>query len=286
MIIYTGTEERLVPAQLNIVTLEVAKGGYIYIDRTTYEQAAVLKDKYCDDWDGLCKMVGVTNHAAIINALKDEIPEPINYLVPFISLVDEKTEFDNTLEQFIGCLYVISRNIDFTRFLKIPAEVRRSVTFSGHIKLEYSLQWQEFINECVPYQMIWDVFAKEGTFANAHIPSFEAGSAPKSSSKPKASKPLPEGTKIEVPEGDEVFAKMAEDEELMAALLEEVDIDSIDVDAEIAAMEAKEAAEKVAAKGLAGPTPAQASITTTTPATNPAQAAAESGKALLDDWGL
>lgn len=278
MIIYTGTGERLVPAQLNMVTLEVAKGGYIYIDRTTYEQAAVLKDKYCDDWEGLCKMVGVENHASAINALKDEVPEPINYLVPFITLIDSKTEFDNTIEQFIGCLHVISRNIDFTRFLKIPAEVRRSVTFSGHITVEYSLQWQEFINECVPYQMIWDVFAREGTFANAHIPSFEAGAAPKSSPKPKASKPLPEGIKIEIPEGDEILAEMAEDEDLMALMLEEVDLDSIDIDAEIAAMEAADEAKKAAERGL---------VTSAAPApANPAQAAAESGKALLDDWGL
>lgn len=262
MIIYTNTDERLVPAQLNMITLQVDKGGYIYIDRVTYVQAAILMDKYMDDWDGLCSMVNSTSHTAEVNFLKETLPEPLNYLAPFISLIDEKKEFDGTLEQLVGCLHVISKNINFDKILRIPAEIRRSVSFSGHITAEYELQWDEFKNECIPYASLADIFTGKGT----------SSSKPRVSSKPRNAEPV---TITLANPDDAALSDMSQEE--IEDLCAEVDMDDIDWEAEMKKLEEEDAKK-------AGASTTSSTFTQSLSSASPASEA-ESGKTLLDEWG-
>lgn len=308
MYIYTESGERLVPAQTNIITLK-ADDGYIYVDKSTYEQATVLNHKYCSDYDGLCKLVGGTNHADLVKFYYDNIPEPMNILAPFIGIIDASTQFDGTLEELVGCLHVIARSIDFTKFVKIPAEIRNTVTFSDHIRKEYEIQWREFINECVPYQYIYDVFAKEGTFANAKIPTFTAApSMPveqpvsptvsaTTSAEPEKPKKRFMGGEAEITladPNDAAMAALASNESLLADLFGEDDsFEDMDLEAELAALgldpdghpldpNAKKE-EAPVTPAASTPTPAPAVPATTSSSAIPE---AESGKSLLDEWGL
>lgn len=267
MIVYTHGE-RLVPATVNTMTLQVGDSGYLYIDKTTYEQAVVINNKYRDDYDGLTTLVGVSKNLKEIDFVHAELPEPVNILAPFLTLIEEKAQLDGSLEQLVGCLHVISRNIDFTSFLKIPAEVRRGVSFNGHITAEYELQWQEFVNECVPYKMIYDVFSAQGTFANAHIPTFApAASAPVPTSTPAPKTKSDHGPVMMADENDAVLAGIMEDPDVVDDLLGEVDLSDFNYEEEMKKLENK-------------PTPTQ-----TTPAQTTIPEAA-SGKDMLDDWGL
>ena len=164
---------------------------------------------------------------------------------------------------------MISRNIDFTSFLKIPAEVRRGVSFNGHITAEYELQWQEFVNECVPYRMIYDVFSSQGTFANAHIPSFtpSTASTPAPTPTPKSN----HGPVMMADENDAALAGIMEDPDVVDDLLGEVDMSDFDYEEELKKEENKSAS-------ASAPT-ASAPTQTTIPE-------AASGKDMLADWGL
>ena len=298
MYIYTESGERLVPAQTNIITLR-ANNGYIYVDKSTYEQATILNNKYCNDFDGLCKLVGGTNNQELVKFYYNSIPEPMNILAPFIGIIDDSTEFDGSLTELVGCLHVIARSIDFTKFVKIPAEIRNTVTFSDHIRKEFEIQWQEFINECVPYQYIYDVFAKEGTFANAKIPTFAhtveapAVTPTVAEVKPTVTSSVPASDITLVGSDATLSAAIANDESLLAALVGEDDtLDTMDLEAELAALgldpdghPLEDSAKKTA----------PATTTTAEPAKQSAPAKqvesvsvpeAESGKDLIDsEWG-
>lgn len=265
MFVYTHGE-RLVPAAVNTMTLQAGEDGYLYIDKTTYEQAVVINNKYRDDYDGLTKLIGVTNNLKEIDFVRSMLPEPVNILAPFLTLIDANAQLDGSLEQLVGCLHVISRNIDFTSFLRIPAEMRRGVSFNGHITSEYELQWQEFINECIPYKMLYDVFAAQGTFANAHIPNF--GAVPTAPTSSISSKPKTEhGPVMMADANDNVLAEMMEDQDLVDDLLGEVDMSDF----------VYEEDEKKESK------PAETSAPKAEQASMPEAA---SGKDMLDDWGL
>lgn len=270
MIVYTHGE-RLVPATVNTMTLQVGDDGYLYIDKTTYEQAVIINNKYRDDYDGLTSLIGVSQNVKEIDFVHSELPEPVNILAPFLTLIDEKAQLDGSLEQLVGCLHVISRNIDFTSFLKIPAEVRRGVSFNGHITAEYELQWQEFVNECVPYRMIYDVFSSQGTFANAHIPSFTPSAAPTPT--PTSTSKSSHGPVMMADENDAALAGIMEDPDVVDDLLGEVDMSDFDYEEELKKEENKSAPAPTA------PAPASASAQTTIPE-------AASGKDMLADWGL
>ena len=281
MIVFTQGDSRLVPAQTNVITLEVEAGGYLYVDKTTYEQAVVIYHKYRDDYEGLCKLIGVENHTAEIAFANEHLPAPISYLAPFLTTLDSKVKMDGSLGQMVGCLHVISRNIDFTSFLRIPAEIRRSVSFNGHITEEYSLQWTEFINECVPYNMIYDVFAKEGTFANARMPEVSAyTSAPSAAPAKEKISTGTLGPVMVADPSDSVAAEIASDEDFMADFDADIDLDDIDVEAELAKFAEQDKKENgETTSPTTPPTPPSQPVTASVPE-------AASGKDLLDEWGL
>lgn len=274
MIVYTNGD-RLVPATVNAITLQIDDESYLYVDKTTYEQAVIIDNKYRDDYDGLTKLIGVKNNLPEIDFLNTTLPAPMNILAPFLTLLEDNVKLDGTVEQLIGCLHVISRNIDFTGFLKIPAEIRRGVSFNGHITSEYELQWKEFINECIPYQMLYDVFAAQGTFANAHIPNFSGGVSAPSTAKSATDRPKPKVHYADVQPADTddtALAAMMSDPDLLDDLLGAVDMSEFEGKKEEPAPKAE-------------PTPAPTPTPTPTP-TKSQLPEAESGKDELDSWGL
>ena len=192
MLVFRNSEQRLVPAQPNVMTLKCPNGGYVYAGKDLYEQAVVLNHKYWNDIEGLTKLIGSNRHAAEVQALREAMPEPINILAGFIAILEDNVQFDGTLEELVGCIHVMSSAINFAKFISVHPDIRATVTFSDHIRREYELPWKKFTNDAIPYDLVYDVFAKDGTFANAALPtvapayhaSAPSYSAPSSSSAP------------------------------------------------------------------------------------------------------
>lgn len=276
MIVYTNGE-RLVPAVVNTMTLPIEDIGYLYVDKTTYEQAVIISNKYRDDYDGLCSLIGITRNQDEIAFLHEHLPEPMNILAPFLTLVElEIPEGSDDLEVLTGCLHIISRNIDFHRFLKIPADVRRSIEFSKHILQEYQLQWKEFKNECVPYASIYDVFAGSGTFAGGRPTTPTTTST---SDKPQApahkSIHVEHGPVMAADENDAAALAIINDADLLEDLIGAVDMSEYEDEEEEEEKKKKTEAPKPASTPTPTPAPAPAAMPETA-----------SGKSLLDEWGL
>ena len=171
MLVYTPNNQRLVPAIPNVMCLRTPSDGYVYVSKDTYDQAVILHDKYHNDRDGLSRLIGTVRHGEQIAQLREVLPEPIDILAGFMAILEDDVKFNGSIEELVGCLHVISMAINFSKFVRVNPAIRADVTFADHITREYELQWQRFINDSVPYALIYDVFARDGTFANASLPT-------------------------------------------------------------------------------------------------------------------
>jgi hypothetical protein len=149
MLVYS--ESRVVPAAINIITLEGEGGGFFYVHRTVYDQAVILTDLFGASPDSLRQLImGETKQPAVEFYLKNA-PEPINILGPFIDLVTGNGTIDSDLEEISGVLHVMSMCINFRKILKVDAKLRQSVRFSLSIKGEYQILWDRFFAEATEY---------------------------------------------------------------------------------------------------------------------------------------
>lgn len=267
MLVLTAPDNRLVTAQLNVITLKTTDDSYVYVDRNTFESAVILNAKYRGRMNDLIALVGEVRHPEAVKKFYNAMPEPIRILAPFLNTVESTDLASDDLEVLVGCLHVLSRAIDFLSILKLPEEVRRTVTFSDHIKVEYGLSWEQFTNECVPYEKIHDVFAHNGTFSKQNTET----AAPVTETRSTTTTPktvTPSAPKAPVPEVevDTSAYDNCETEEDVNNFLEQ-----LLANAEAAAM---------------GTTATATESKTTTPAakTPAAMPEAKSGKGLLDDW--
>lgn len=232
MLIYTPNDKRLIPAKPNVLCLRTPTDGYVYVSTDTYDQAVILNEKYWNDIEGLTKLIGSDRHATEVEQLRAVLPEPVNILSGFLSIIEDNVTFDGSIEELVGCLHVISASINFHKFIKVNPAIRADVTFSDHIRREYELQWEQFINESVPYSMIYEVFAKDGTFANAQLPKSAPANvdyAVKASSSSSSYTPTPAMTKhqeevvsnldVSVDGDSALAAAFASDPAFMAAML-------------------------------------------------------------------
>lgn len=239
MLVFRNSEQRLVPAQPNVMTLKCPNGGYVYAGKDLYEQAVILNSKYWNDLDGLAKLIGPVRHQPEIDALRAAMPEPISILAGFLAILEDDVKFDGTLEELVGCIHVIGSTINFAKFITVHPDIRATVSFSDHIRREYELPWEKFTNDAIPYDLVYDVFAKDGTFAKAALPTMAPApsysapapsyAAPAPSYEKEVAKPTPSGVTAEQQEvmdnldvkcDDPALANaMANDPALMALLL-------------------------------------------------------------------
>lgn len=164
MIIYTKEESRMVSTLTNVMTLAVPEGGYIYVDKSTYEQATVLNTKFGTSMNDLAQLIGTTYHAEQITKFWQIMPEPIRVLAPFFGILDPAIQFSGDTEELVGCMHVISESLDFWKYIKLPRDVRRNVTFSDHIKYEYQVAYEKFRTESISYDKLVEIFRQSGTF--------------------------------------------------------------------------------------------------------------------------
>ena len=273
MLVLTAPDNRLVPAQLNVITLKTKSGSYVYADRVTYDYAVILNAKYRDAISDLKTLIGEMKNNEAINRFYDEMPEPLNILAPFLSIINHDGLNEEDFEVLVGCMHVLSTTLDFTKYIKLPAEVRRSVVFSDHVRVEYTPAWEHFINECVSYEKLHQVFAANGTFsanvvayapaATATVPSAPAPAPTTPAPAPVAEKTIsPEAEAIETDTTE--FDKCESEEDIRAFL------DGL--------MNASMAA--------AGATEDTAKLSSTSSNDDVSIPEAKSGKGLLDDWDL
>lgn len=147
------SEKHLIPVSVNTITLK-KDDYYFYVHRDVYDSAVALSDRYT--FETLLEKVEPEKNRDIMNYYKDKFPKPLDILVPFLSLLnfnisDELAEDQHNVEIITGILHVITNGCDVRRFIQIPKEVRRAVTYSIGITEEYEMSWERFFDEAIDY---------------------------------------------------------------------------------------------------------------------------------------
>ena len=147
MLIYS--EQRLVPTDINMLTIAAKSAGYFYIHRALYDQAVIINDIYGDDIPQLIQAVsGKEETRDDVELFLEKAPSPIHIFGPFLLLVkQELTDFVD----MVGAIHVMSGPINLRRMLKFPFEMRNNPTFSLSIREEYELAWDRFFKTTMPF---------------------------------------------------------------------------------------------------------------------------------------
>jgi len=148
MLVYS--KDKVYPKVVNMLTLEAGE-GYVYIQKGTYDQALILKVK--QGFDSMLTLLdcGDNNAEAMVFAFEN-LPEPVNFLAPFLGLVKEEIPAD--METIVGVLHVITTSISPYNFIKKPKEIRKTLEFSGSVLKEYQEPWKAFHLQCVREDMV------------------------------------------------------------------------------------------------------------------------------------
>lgn len=138
---------RYVPTAVNMIVLQGEDGVYYYLHRSLYDQCVVLRDQYIKLLPSFYKLMGFENeHPAVCDVFMKAVPEPLDILAPFLSIINRCEELDN-LDDMCGALSSMSMTVDFRKMFKVPAAVRSSIKFSLSVREEYRVQWDRFFME-------------------------------------------------------------------------------------------------------------------------------------------
>ena len=152
MLVMSST--RYVPTAVNMIVLQGENGLYYYVYRSLYDECVILHDQYADMLPSYYKLLGVSDeHKKVCEKFAETVPEPLNILAPFLSLVT-KCEEMTELVDMCGALSAMSMSLSFRRMMKVPAEIRRSVRFSLSVREEYRIQWDRFFLETPTYEQV------------------------------------------------------------------------------------------------------------------------------------
>ena len=148
MLIYS--EDRYISTETNMMIIRAKDNiGYYYIHRSLYNQAVILDYLYSEDYLDLCEVItGNRNSRPDVDRFVSELPTPINMLGCFLLLVEHELE---DLLDMVGAIHVMSNSIDYSKLIRVPAEMRASVSFSLSIREEYELPWDRFLKESIPW---------------------------------------------------------------------------------------------------------------------------------------
>lgn len=145
MLIASNT--RYVPTAVNMIVLQGEDGMYYYMHRSVYDQCVILRDQYIHLLPSFYKLFNLeTEHPAVCDKFMDIVPEPLDILGPFLSLVKGCEELDD-IEDMCGAISSMSMTVDFRKMFKVPAAVRQSIKFSLSVREEYRVQWDRFFLE-------------------------------------------------------------------------------------------------------------------------------------------
>lgn len=139
-------EKAISVAQENCIMLEVGEGnGFVYLSKSTYDQALLLNDRLEGELSYLKKVLigDATKHESAILYFYENAPEPLNILAPFLGLVKADVELEKNIRSLCGVLHEMSMAIDFNEFSKVPASVRADVEFGKSAIKKYEQSWAD-----------------------------------------------------------------------------------------------------------------------------------------------
>ena len=157
----TISETRYVPVKPNYIVLQDADGYFYYINRTLYDEAIVLTDRYGQSISTLIKLIGGNSDFQCVESFVIRAPKSISILGYFLALLSEDIEDDYT--DVVGALDLITSNLDPRTFIKQPAEIRQSVNFGMSIRNEYMDSWEMFFDSCYEYEWMSNVLREART---------------------------------------------------------------------------------------------------------------------------
>ena len=147
------SDKYLLPVVGGVITLQVDDSLMIYVHRSLYDVAVVLKDRY-ETKDRLIEAIGFVNNMDAINMFYKECPDPINILAPFLSYINPTLETEFTFEFCVGALHTLHRTLDMRGSLKVEPQLRRSVRITVRPEDDYLLQWGVLLREWFDYDEI------------------------------------------------------------------------------------------------------------------------------------
>lgn len=161
----TISETRYVPVKPNYIVLQDADGYYYYVNRTLYDEAIILTDRYGQSIETLKKLIGGHGELDCIDVFVKRAPKSISILGYFLALLSE--DIDGDYEDVVGALDIITSNLDPRTFIKQPCEIRQSVSFGMSIKNEYEDSWEMFFDTCYEYDWMSEVLrgARTGAYS-------------------------------------------------------------------------------------------------------------------------
>ena len=163
----TISETRYVPVKPNYIVLQDADGYFYYINRTLYDEAIVLTDRYGQSLSTLIKLIGGNSDFQCIETFVDRAPKSISILGYFLALLSEDIEDD--YYDVVGALDLITSNLDPRTFIKQPAEIRQSVNFGMSIRNEYTDSWEMFFDNCYEYEWMSGVLREARTGGGSYV---------------------------------------------------------------------------------------------------------------------
>lgn len=176
MLVVSNT--RYVPTAVNMIVLQGADGAYYYLHRSLYDQCVVLRDQYINLLPSFYKLLGFeTEHPSVCDKFMEMVPEPLDILGPFLSIITDCEELDN-IEDMCGALSSMSMTVDFRRMFKVPATIRASIKFSLHVREEYQVQWDRFFMETPTLEQVSFSPASASASAPASSNPFAAKESP------------------------------------------------------------------------------------------------------------
>lgn len=142
------------PLQMkNIMMLDdISTGGVVYVDKLTYDQAVMLYGRHEGDVNAVMRVIKPVDDSwkdvpglyELMKKFKEEAPEPLNMLAPFLTMLGKNKgiEFDpENMEMAYGILHQMSQQIDFNGASLIPANMRAGVTIPTYLLKNYQQSW-------------------------------------------------------------------------------------------------------------------------------------------------
>ena len=114
----------------------------VYISRELYDICVILVDRY-GDCDGVAAKIVGTGHEEDIRCFIESAPHPLHILGPFLNLIPADVQIERQFDKMCSYLSMMSCSIDFLNYMKVPVEVKKSVSFTQYdIKRCDSMQKQ------------------------------------------------------------------------------------------------------------------------------------------------
>lgn len=140
-----------------IVLEDEVDGGFVYVNKDTYDQARDIFARFDGDCGTIWKqMVGTFNKDAhkelfeVMQKWRKTVPEPLHVLMwVFINLQDTKgIKWDAvSKEDMYGFMHELSMMMDLNAMTLVPAEVRARVKVPSSMLLAYKDSWDSIIGE-------------------------------------------------------------------------------------------------------------------------------------------